>query len=88
VTELLLVQLDWLDACSGDPSWTHRDEVDHGPSHVCSVGLLVKRDGTGFTLAQSHNLENDHVDATLFVPQANVTGFHVLTLSRLDVPSP
>jgi len=86
--ELLLVQLDRLDACSGEPSWTHLAEVDHGPSPVRSVGLLVKRDETGITLAQSHNLENDHVDATLFVPLASVTAFHVLTPLRLDVPVP
>ena len=55
-TFLPMVALHWADAHGGYlGGWIAPADIEHKARDVRSVGYLVKRDETGFTIAQSPN---------------------------------
>ena len=78
-TFLPMVALCWADAHGGYlGGWIAPADIEHKSRDVRSIGYLVKRDETGFTIAQSHDTDADHIDNTLFVPTESIRSWSYL----------
>ena len=88
MTDLPMVAIEWGDAHGGSEGWVSPADIEHKPREVRSVGYLIKRDETRFTIAQSHDTDADHIDNTLFIPGDSIRTLHFLTVDQPVVPSP
>ena len=68
-----IVRIEWLDICSGTPSWAHIDDIDADVMYCVSFGIVVKETDNIICIAQNYNAENNLISDTMTFPKAIVT---------------
>ncbi len=68
-----IVRVDWHDHWSGMHQWSHPDDVDHTPKTCVTVGVVVKEDKNGITLAQNMGTAMQVADTTYVIKKCIVS---------------
>lgn len=66
-----VVLVAWRDAVGLSDGWGQFESKDHKPRLVVSVGLVLREDKTGVSLAQSLDSKG-HDDHAIFIPRCNI----------------
>ena len=73
----------WDDAHGGLNGWgSFEAKKDHKPRVILSVGIVLRDDEVGITLAQSKDQRARNYDNTIFVPRVCITEVTDVTPSR------
>lgn len=67
-----ILRVDWKDHWSGNNQWQEPHVVKHRPAQCVSVGVLVKEDKEGLTLAQNMT-SNEVVADTVYILKNCIT---------------
>jgi hypothetical protein len=67
-----ILRVDWKDHWSGNNQWNNPDGIKHRPMHCVSVGVLVKEDKEGLSLAQNMT-SNEVVADTVYILKNCIT---------------
>lgn len=73
------VRIEWLDICSGTPSWSRLDGLELGPLKCVSVGMLINDTEEYISIAQNYCEEDGLVADTMTFPKAIVTNITYLS---------